>query len=141
MSQLQSDFERWFGGSGRGSGSRPRRGSGKWLVVVAVVLALIAIASVGKGIYTEWLWFGTLGFQSVYTKILGTRVLLFVVAFLVFAALFAGNIILAARLSPRGKASDAAQPLLPFLKRVSKAAVIAVTTFFSLMFGSSGSVT
>jgi len=135
VSQLQSDFERWFGGSGRARGSQPRRGSGKWLVVVAVVLALIAIASVGKGIYAEWLWFGTLGFQSVYTKILGTRVLLFVVAFLVFAALFAGNIILASRLSPRGKASDAAQPLLPFLKRVSKAAVIAVTTFFSLMFG------
>ena len=101
---------------------------------MGIVLALIAVASVGKGIYTEWLWFGTLGFQSVYTKILGTRVLLFVVAFLVFAALFAGNIALASRLWPKGDASGSAQPLLPFLKRVSKAAVIAITVFFSFMF-------
>ena len=135
MSQLQNDFERWFGGGGRSSGARPNRGGGKFFIVVAAVLALIAVGAIGKGIYTEWLWFGTLGFQSVYGKILGTRVLLFAVSFAVFAALFAGNILLATRLSPRGAAASPAGAMAPFLQRLSKAAVVGITAFLSLMFG------
>jgi uncharacterized protein len=135
MSQLQSDFERWFSGAGRTSGSHQRRGGGKFFVVVAIVLGLIAVGSIGKGIYTEWLWFGTLGFQSVYGKILGTRVLLFAGSFALFAALFAGNIFLATRLSPRGTTQSPAGALAPVLQRLSRAGVIAITAFLSLMFG------
>ncbi len=135
MSQFQNDFERWFGGgSTRRSGRKSSRAGGAWFVVVAVILALIGIGAVGKGIYTEWLWFGTLGFAAIYTKILGTRVLLFCAAFLLFAALFAGNVILASRFAPRGNAPSSAEPVLPFVRRVSRAAVIAATAFLSFMF-------
>lgn len=137
MSQIQNDFERWFGAGGSVSpgGKRHGSGGGRWFIAVVVVLVAIGIGSIAKGIYTEWLWFGTLGFQSVYTKILGTRVLVFAIAFVVFAALFAGNIILATRLSPRGTAGGSSQPFLPFLRRLSKAAVIALTIFLATMFG------
>ncbi len=134
MSQLQNDFERWFGGGASKSGGRSGHGGGKWFTVVAVILGLIALTAIGKGIFTEWLWFGTLGYQSVYTKILGTKVLLFLGAFLVFAALFAGNIIIASRLAPRGKATDSAQPFVPFLHRASRITVAAITAVLSLMF-------
>ena len=134
MSQLQSDFERWFGKSGQSAGTGGRSG-GRWLLGVAVVLALVVVASIAKSIYTEWLWFGTLGFASVYTKILGTRVLLFLVASIGFATLFAVNVIIASRLSPKGAASGSAQAILPFLQRVTRAAIVAVTAFFSLLFG------
>lgn len=140
MSQIQRDFERWFGDSG---GSQARTnvgagrggGSGRWLIIVGALIALIAIGSVARGIYTEWLWFGSLGYESVYTTILRTRILLFVVAALVFSAIFAGNVLIATRLAPKGNASASAQPFLPYLHRFTKGAVIAVTAFFALIFG------
>jgi len=136
MSQFQNDFERWFGAGGAGHPPRAaRRTSGtRWLIVAAIVLAAIGIGSVARGIYTEWLWFGALGYADVFTKILGTRVLLFVTAFVVFAAIFAGNIILAIRLAARGEAAAIAQPFIPFLQRLSRATVTALTLFLALMF-------
>ncbi len=139
MSQLQRDFERWFGESGGGQ-SRTRRsgtggGGGRWFIVVAIAIVLVVVASVARGIYTEWLWFGTLDFQSVYTTILGTRVLLFVVATVVFAVLFAGNVIIASRLAPRGEAAPATRVMIPFLQRFTGIAVIAATAFFAVIFG------
>ena len=135
MSQLQNDFERWFGKSGRSAGKSGVGGGGRWLVLVGVLLAVVALAAIARSIYTEWLWFEALDYASVYTKILGTRVLLFAGAFVVFALLFAGNIVIASRLSPKGNAAGAAQAFLPFLQRASRAAIIGITAFLSLMFG------
>jgi len=135
VSQLQSDFERWFGKSEQSGGKKRGAGGGRWLVIVGIVLAVVALAGVGRSIYTEWLWFGTLGYQSVYTKILGTRVGLFFAAFALFALLFAGNIVVASRLAPKGTASAPAQVLMPFLRTAGRAAVVAITAFLSIMFG------
>ncbi len=134
MSQLQSDFERWFGKSGGSTRKRGSGGGGRGLLIAVIVLGLVALAAVGRAVYTEWLWFGTVGYASVYTRILGTRVLLFVAAFVAFALLFAGNIVIASRLSPRGNASGAAQAFLPFLQQASRAAIVAITAFLGLMF-------
>ncbi len=140
MSQLQRDFERWFGdGSGvqqsGASGKRSGGSGGRWLIVVAIVVAVLAVASAGKGIYTEWLWFGTLQFESVYETILSTRVVLFLAAAAVFATLFAGNITVASRLAPKGEATPATQSMIPFLQSLSRPAVVLVTAFFALIFG------
>ncbi len=95
---MQNDF-----GDVRRSGRAPcsrqgvEAGNGR---VLAVLLALIGMLSIGKGIYTEWLWFGTSRLiRASSPKILGTRLALCCRVSFVFAALFAGNIILAARLS------------------------------------------
>ena len=136
VSQLQRDFERWFGegNRSRSTGRSSRAGRG-WMIAILTVLLLVLVASVGKSIYTEWLWFDTLGYASVYETIIGTRVLLFFVAALVFAVLFAGNILIASRLAPKGQASGPAQSVLPALQRFTRAAVIGVTAFLSVMFG------
>ena len=137
MSSFQRDFERWFsdGGASRQQRGRGRSGGRRWLIVTAVVLLLLAVAGTARNLFTEWLWFQSLGYEAVFTRILQARILLFFGAALVFAALFAGNILLAARLSPRGEATGAAQTIAPFLKRVSKAAVGVVTAFLAVMFG------
>ena len=61
------------------------------------ILALITLPSLAE-IYTEWLWFGEVGFQPVFLKSLATKGLLGVVTFVVaFVVLFANL-----RLSVRG---------------------------------------
>ncbi len=137
VSQLQRDIERWFGEAGKKPPGGQATGgvSRRRLMIVGVLVLLVAVAWVAKSVYTEWLWFGTLGYTSVYMKILLTRVGLFAVAAVVFAALFAGNIALASRLSPKGNADPTTQSVLPYLQRFNRAAVVAITLFLSLMFG------
>ena len=137
MSQLQRDFERWFGEPGKTApGGGPRGGiSHRRVVIIAVLVLLVAVAWVAKSVYTEWLWFSMLGYANVYTKILLTRIGLFVVAAVVFAALFGGNIALASRLAPKGTAQASAQSVLPYVQRFTRAAVVAITLFLSFMFG------
>ena len=70
------------------------------LPVIGGIIILFILLSVGKTIYTEWLWFSSLGYSSVYATILRTKlVLFFIVAFIVFIY-FLANLILAARFSP-----------------------------------------
>ncbi|MEE9400747.1 MAG: hypothetical protein V3V32_01880, partial [Dehalococcoidia bacterium] len=46
----------------------------KWLIIPAVLIVLLIIFNVLKGVWTEWLWFSSLEFGSVYSKILVTKV-------------------------------------------------------------------
>lgn len=50
------------------------------LTVLGVILFLVPL---GVGIYTDWLWYGNLGFRGVFSKVLVTRIVLF----LLFAVL------------------------------------------------------
>ena len=72
----------------------------RWLIIIGTLVFLFIIATIGKGIYTEWLWFDSLGFSSVYTTILTTRLWLFAVGAFVFLVLLLSNLFLARRLSP-----------------------------------------
>ncbi|MBN1857228.1 MAG: UPF0182 family protein [Dehalococcoidia bacterium] len=137
MSQLQRDFERWFGEGNQGGTSHAGTGRGgrRFLVILGVIVLLLAVASVGKTIYTEWLWFSSLGYQSVYAKIIGTRVVLFFAAAIAFAVLFAGNIVIASRLAPKQAAAASMQSTIPFLHQFGRVAVITMTVFLSVIFG------
>ena len=59
---------------------------GSRITTIAVVALLVLILFLGKlsWLWTEYGWFGTLDYQSVFTTILTTRILLF----LVFGAVF-----------------------------------------------------
>ena len=60
-------------------GGRFRRFSGWWRlgVAIAALIILYILADIGKGIYADLLWFDSVGYGSVYTKRLETRVWLF----------------------------------------------------------------
>lgn len=85
---------------------RPRqqgKGRRRWirsLVVVIIVLALFFLAR-GVYLYTEWLWFGEVGYTSVFWKMLYTQLALGLAAGALFFAVVYGNIRLARRLAPR----------------------------------------
>ena len=104
MNQFDRELQRLF--PERGGGESPSPAMHGWttarvFLVLSGILALFIIINISKGIYTEWLWFNSLGYGSVYATILKTKVLLFFSAAVIFCILFLGNLVLAMRLSPK----------------------------------------
>ncbi len=78
-------------------GSRGRVG----LVVLAVALFLLLTSLRGiAGFYTDFLWFDSLGFSSVFTGVLGARIALGAVFTAIFFVLLYVNLYIADRLAP-----------------------------------------
>ncbi|MBL7055972.1 UPF0182 family protein [Candidatus Woesearchaeota archaeon] len=55
------------------------------------IIAIIALTVLGAGLYTEWLWFDSLSYVSVFKTILLSKVSLGMSVFLVFIVLFSLN--------------------------------------------------
>jgi uncharacterized membrane protein (UPF0182 family) len=108
----------------------------KWLIAPAILIALIIIFNVLKGIWTEWLWFSSLEFSSVYSTILVTKVATFFVAAIVFFLLFVGNIILARRLGPKAGIPFLTTESLKNLRRVTILVIVIGAILLCVIFGS-----
>jgi uncharacterized membrane protein (UPF0182 family) len=111
-----------------------RKRTRRVLLILAGVLTLFILLSISKGFYSDWLWFSSLDYGSVYTTILKTKVLIFFSAAIVFGLLFSGNLVLATRLAPR---TETPWPwdIVSRLRRLSKWSIIAGTAVLSLIFG------
>lgn len=71
------------------------------LVLTLIVIAVIAIALVAlSGFYVDWLWFESVGFTAVWSTVLTTKVVLFLVAGLLTSLLIASNVYIAFRSRP-----------------------------------------
>jgi uncharacterized membrane protein (UPF0182 family) len=68
---------------------------------VAVVAVGFLSARGVAGFYTDYLWFSSLGFSGVFTKVLTTRIILGVVFALVAAGALFVNLVLADRMAPK----------------------------------------
>ena len=137
LDSFEKQWQRWFpedqakkpgGFSGRSRISRI-------LWTIGALVGLFIILSVAKGFYTEWLWFSSLGYGSVFTTILWSRVLIFFIAAIIFGVLFSGNLILATRLVPKTDNSLWPWALVKRLQPAIRTGVILVTLFLSLIFG------
>jgi uncharacterized protein len=67
---------------------KPSLSKGKSIVLI-VLVALILIGLLSVGLFTDYIWMDTLGFRSVFTTILGSKILLATIGFLVFFVLTA----------------------------------------------------
>ena len=88
------------GGRPPAAATRESRRPRPLLLTVIVVGALVIGFSLFAGIWTDKLWFGTLGYGSVFTKLIWTRVLLFTLFGGVMALVIGVNLFLAYRLRP-----------------------------------------
>ncbi len=70
------------------------------LGVVAALVVLLIVALSLINVYTDWLWFGEVGFRPVFSKILRTRLILFLLFGLLMGAVLVGNVMLAYRVRP-----------------------------------------
>ena len=130
-------WQHWFPESGTEKPVPPaQRGRGtKIIIIVAAILILVIALSILKGFYTEWLWFSSLGYGSVYATILKTKVLLFFSAAIIFCVLFLGNLVLATRLAPNSEARLWPWTIVHQPQRIHKWGVIAGTALLSIIFG------
>ncbi len=113
------------------------------LITTAVILvAGFFLASVFTGIWTDRLWFRSLGYADVFTKVLGTRVLLFVAFGLLLGAVVALNIFIAYKVRPMFRPASQEQVSLDRYREVVEPlrrwALIGVALVLGLFAGSSG---
>ncbi|MEV6368229.1 UPF0182 family protein [Micromonospora musae] len=86
------------------SGSPLPRMSRRGRVTIAVlvgVFALFTLLGWGVRAWTDWLWFDEVNYTEIFTGVLVTRLLLFLVIGLAMALVIGGNLWLAYRLRPR----------------------------------------
>ncbi|MDH2429791.1 UPF0182 family protein [Sphaerisporangium sp. TRM90804] len=77
----------------------PRRP--RLLVPVAIALVVLVIFFfVFAGIFTDWLWFDSVGYTSVFSTMLSTQLLLFVFGALIMGGIVGGNMVIAYRTRP-----------------------------------------
>jgi uncharacterized membrane protein (UPF0182 family) len=72
-------------------------------ILIAVALAVIALLLVGPRLidgYVDWLWFGELGYRSVFTTVVMTRIVVFLVVGSVVAGIVFAGLALAYRTRP-----------------------------------------
>ncbi|MGO4340563.1 UPF0182 family membrane protein [Pedococcus sp. 2YAF34] len=108
----------WFGQGEPGEGGRPagpprggaggrrpptlsfRRRRGPLLPTILILVVLGFIVSIASSLWTEVLWFDSVGYESVFTTQLTTKILLFVIGFVITAALVASSLLIAYRTRP-----------------------------------------
>src|SRR5687768_5260509 len=81
---------------------RGLRDRGRILLIVGAVLVVVLILSARtlSGFYIDYLWHASLGRKDVFWGVLGTKLLLFVMAAAVFITIAVVNLIIADRLAP-----------------------------------------
>ena len=96
---------------------------------------LFIILAIWKEIYTEWLWFDSLGFSSIYTTVLTTKIWLFFAGAFIFLVLLMPNLFLARRLSPISGDNIIIGQGVVIVRRVLDIGILGVAILTSLIFG------
>jgi uncharacterized membrane protein (UPF0182 family) len=81
-------------------GRRGRGGQIGWIVIGVVLLVVFSLFSFGLDLWTDALWFTSVGFDAVFWTRLGVQAGLFVAAAVVALVILLGNLWLAERLTP-----------------------------------------
>jgi uncharacterized membrane protein (UPF0182 family) len=68
--------------------------------VIVIVAAILVVGAIVVALYTDLLWYREVGYSSVFTTVLRTKAMLFLVFGLVMALLVGANIAIAYRLRP-----------------------------------------
>ena len=120
----------------------PQRSRALLGTVVVLVLAFFLI-SVFTGIWTDRLWFRSVDYSSVFTKMLTTRILLFAIFGAVMGLFVAANIIVAYRVRPMFRPASLEQANLDRYRDVvdplRRWLVVGVSVLLGVFAGASGS--
>ncbi|HET6165222.1 MAG TPA: UPF0182 family protein, partial [Marmoricola sp.] len=114
------------------------------LVLTLITMAVILIAfSLFAGIWTDRLWFDSVGYAGVFTTLLWTKIIMFVVFGLLMALAVGGNLWIAYRLRPSFRANSPEQASLDRYREVitpiRRALLISISVVFALFAGGSAS--
>ena len=137
MDSFEKQWQRWFPEDKEREPVPPKRRKRNIKVwsILAGLLGLFILLSISKGIYSEWLWFGSLDYGRVYTTILKTKVIIFFAAAIIFCILFLGNLVLATRLVTKTDTHFWPWAIVSRLQKILKLNVILGTALLSIIFG------
>ncbi len=108
----------------------------KWgLVVLGIIIAFLVLNFL-KTVYTDWLWFGELGLRGVFTKIIVTRIVLFIVGGVIMAALVGASLYVVNRFSESTEMIAVPPEVRGFIGRLITWGTVAGAAILSLIFGS-----
>jgi hypothetical protein len=117
-----------------------------FIAAAAALIILFVVASIGKDLYADVLWFDSVGYRSVYTTRLVTRLWLFFAGAAAFLALSVTSILIARRLAPSADDPDfevsyelrevMAELQSPAVQRIALAAMLLATAGVAIIFGS-----
>ncbi len=134
-----SDLDKLWGGENKSRSQKTKSSQPqpptRWLVIIGSIILLFIVISILRSIYTEWLWFNSLGFSSVYTTILTTKIWLFFGGSFIFLLILLPNLFLARRLSPPSTVIDLFGQGLMVARQILDVGILAVAVFLSIMFG------
>ncbi len=107
----------------------------KWGVVIVAIIAVFAIATLARSIYTDWLWFGELGFRSVFVKVLTTRVLMFLAGAAGFGIISGVSLYFAHKVSQGPEEIPLPPQIRDVLRRLIFWGTVAGAMVLSIIFG------
>ena len=130
--ERQSDFPLDLGGAIPPQLARRAR----WLYAVLGLILLFFLINFLRSVYTDYLWYDQLGFTDVFIKVLITRLVLFVIGALIFAAAVGVSLYFANRISQGPEEIALPQATRDVLRKLIKWGAVAVTAVLSVVFGS-----
>ncbi|MFP5319225.1 MAG: UPF0182 family protein [Acidimicrobiia bacterium] len=108
------------------------------LIVVALSILLTSARGIA-GLYTDYLWFDSLGSTSVWTGVLYSKIGLSILFMLIFFVLMLANLVVAQRLAPQfrppGREEDALREIHAVLERRPALVRVGLAAFFAFLFG------
>ncbi len=117
-----------------------RRGRRVLLPTIVTVAVLIFGIAIFTGVWTDRLWFQSIGYSSVFNTLLRTKALLFVVFGLFFAAVIGVNVFVAYRtrpiLPPRGQGLETIERYREVIEPQRKRILVALAVLFFVIGGS-----
>jgi uncharacterized protein len=101
---------------------RGRRSRRRIIIAAVVVVVLVILALSGRilGLYVDWLWFGEVGFRSVFWTRLWWHLIIGAIAFAVFFVIVFPNVELARRMAPSYRVTSSGDLLEPRSDRVKR---------------------
>ena len=125
-----------FGSPGQiGAPEIPWRSVILWGGGLGLVIGLVALTFWLLDVYTNFLWFGNLGFSGVYRTILVQRVWLFFTGAILFAAISSTSVWLTYRYGRGPQVTPVPEETLELLRPLTLAGAIFVIVVASLIFG------
>ena len=107
----------------------------QWGLVVLGIILLFVFLSQARGFYTDWLWFDSLGFRSVFSTILVLKIWLFFAGAAFFFPLILANVYIAYRIARGESVLPVPQDIYKLISIGAIAAVVATVVIMTVVFG------
>jgi uncharacterized membrane protein (UPF0182 family) len=108
----------------------------KWAAIIVGLVVLFGLVSFGRSVYTDLLWFDSLGLRSIFLKVTVTRIALFAIGTVIAAVVLGVSLWLAHRHSAGEITLPVPEEVLNVLRRSVTLGSIAAVLVLSLILGS-----